>query len=152
MTATLNIINTFTLKKNGITLSGKQGNTTDAATDEYSVGDQVTINGQSHHRGFSLATAAAQTIYDTADDFPTTFNYLHIWSDQALYIQIISAATNVILKTLAKVPFVLSVGSLLAAANTTAISGTEPTLAAVAKIVIQNNSGSTATGVFFLTN
>jgi hypothetical protein len=147
--ATLSIINTFSLDSNGQIVGGKQGSADDLATTPF----DITVTGTGHYIPFSLLTATVVTIYDDDDDVPANWNYLWLWSDQNLYIQIIGSATNVILPVLAKTPFNLAPITaglgMLAAANTTAITGgTEPTLTDIDSVVLGNYSGTTAVGLF----
>jgi hypothetical protein len=92
----------------------------------------------------TLATASVQKVFDSSADIPATWNYFMAWSDQPLYIQFITSATNVILQILPTVPFAMSVDGLLAAAATTAITSSQPTLVAIAKIYLGNYTGITA--------
>jgi hypothetical protein len=58
-----------------------------------------------------------------------------------MYIQLITAGTEVRFKVLAKVPFIIpGYGSLIATAGTTAMAA-EPVVAAIAKIYVANYSG-----------
>ena len=142
--ATLNITNFFNLLSQGNEKLAKQGTITDAPQTPFG----ITVTGTCDFITCSLTTATVRTVYDDDADFPTSFDYLYYWADQNSYIQLIFAATNVILPVLAKVPFVL--GPLaanlagLAAANTTIITGgTEPTLTDLDSVVIGNYSGAT---------
>jgi len=150
---TLDIITNFDLEAEGISLLGKQGSSDSAFTDSYRVSDDatITITGNSHRFANTLATATAVLAYDSSSSPIATFDYGHFWADVDMYIQIISAATNVIFKVRAKCPEVIpGYGKLLAAANTTPITGgAEPSVAAVAKIYLGNYSGGT--GNYILT-
>lgn len=141
MSATLSIVSNFSLPTQGRTLTGKQG----AATDSFDEALDITVDGQVHEVIGSLATATVVTAYDDDDDVPADWDYLYFWADQDCYIQIIGSASNVIFKVEATVPFWLSgFDSVLAAANTTAITGgSEPILTDIDSIVIGNYSGST---------
>ncbi len=144
--ATLNLWNYFSLDTQGGEKTGKQGTSTDGPLVPFA----LTVDGTSQSDTGTLATATVRQIWASASDFPTTFNYFHFWADQDCYLQFVSGATNFTIKVEAKVPFVMpGFGTLLAAANTTAITGgTEPTLAAVATINLGNYSGSTLNYVF----
>lgn len=143
--ATLNITNNFTLDSLGVEKSGKQGTTTDPADTPF----EITVTGTAHHVSGSLATASVTTVYDDDNDTPADWDYLHYWADQDSYIQIIGSGTNVVFKVLAKTPFVLSYDSMLAAADTTAITGgSEPSLTDIDSIVIGNYSGTTMSYTF----
>jgi hypothetical protein len=151
MTATLKIINNATLTSDGLTLIGKQGATTDAITDSFSI-TTVTISGTAHSRFGSIATATYNTIYNAANDFPATGDYLFFWADQDVYLQFIGSASNFIVKVLATVPFVLpGFNKHLAAVSTTVFSA-EPTLEALAKVVVGNVSGTTANYFLMIVN
>ena len=109
------------------------------------------INGPGFLMPFQVATATAQKLYDSAVNIPAAFQYGFIKVNQPnCYLQIITAATNFEVGLTAGVPFIIT-PSMLAAAATTAISAA-PTLAAVAKIYIYNNSGNLVNGLLFLVN
>lgn len=146
MSSILKIVNSFELTAQGQSITGKQGLSTDGITDQFS----ITVTGASHRVSTTLATATVVTVYDDDDDVPIDFVYLHLWADQDLYIQIIGSATNATFKVAAKQPFVLpGFDSILAAANTTPISGgSEPSVTDIDSIVLGNYSGSTANYVF----
>ena len=75
-----------------------------------------------------------------------------------MFLQVITTATNFIVPVLAGVPFVLApktdavTAKALAAANTTPMSGSAPSVAEIKSVVVQNNSGSTAHGLLFVVN
>ncbi len=143
--STLTIINNFLLDSDGVETIGKQGVTTDAITDGYSLATSgLTITGTSKLLKGQLATATVNLLYDASVDFPATFDYLFLWTDQTCYIQVIGSATNATLKIAAQVPYTLSgFGSILAAANGTPISGgSEPAVSAVSKVYLGNYSGN----------
>ena len=148
--ATLSLWNYFSLPSNGVLRTGKQGTTTDAPQTPL----DVTIPGTGIFFGGTLVTATPRLVYDDSVDFPVAFDYMHYWCSVNSYIQLIFGATNVILPVLAKVPFVLGplaanlVG--LAAANTTPMTGTEPTLTDLDKVYVSQWSGSTANFTFAL--
>lgn len=143
--ATLNIVNNFEMTSQGISVTGKQGD----ADDGFSTAKTVSVTGTHHTVAGVLATAAVVTVFDDDDDVPADWDYLYLWADQDVYIQIIGSGTNVVLKVEAEVPFVLSFDSMLAAADTTKITGgTEPTLTDIDAIVIGNYSGNSANFLF----
>lgn len=149
MSATLEILDSFTTEINGITYSGKQG----SATDNVDTPFAVTLTGQIHDGGTQLATASVAKVWDKDTHFPTTFLQVFLWSDQDLYIQLVTAATNSIMKCTAKTPYRITFNGLLAAADTTDITGgSEPTLAALDHINLGNYSGNTANYTFKLMN
>lgn len=141
MSATLEILDTFDVEINGVAYSGKQG----AAADNDDTPFEVTLTGQIHNTGTTLATATVAKAWDKDTHFPITFLQLYFWYDQDVYLQFVTAATNVIIKCTAKTPYRLTYNGLLAAANTTDITGgAEPTLAALDHINVGNYSGNTA--------
>lgn len=143
--ATLSLFNYFSLLSNGTEKTGKQGSIGDAPQTPF----DITVTGTCLQDSGSLATATVRTVFDDDSDFPIDWDYLWYWADQDSYIQLIGSGTNVILKVEAKVPFALSFDSLLAAADTTIITGgTEPTLTDIDSVVIGNYSGSTMSYVF----
>src|SRR3990167_5528841 len=138
--ATLSIINNLSLPTQGNTFTGKQG----LAANGFSTALTITVTGTVHSVVGSLATATVVTVYDDDNDVPADWDYLYFWADVDMYIQIIGSTTNVIFKVLAKVPFTLTYDSMLAAADTTIITGgTEPTLTDIDSVVIGNYSGGT---------
>jgi len=143
---TLYLWNNFSLPVQGNEKTGKHG----TATDDPKVPFEYTVTGTTQGDVGSLATASVRQIWASESDYPTTFDYFHFWADQDCYLQFVTASTNFIVKVEAKIPFVLpGFGTLLAAANTTAITGgTEPTLAAIATINLGNYSGSTLNYTF----
>ena len=146
MAGTLSIRNNFRFVTQGLTLTGKQG----ASTETIDTDLDITVGGQVHHVIGSLATATVVTVYDDDNDTPADWDYLYFWADQDMYIQLIGSATNVIFKIEATQPFVLpGFDTLLAAADTTIITGgSEPTLTDIDSIVLGNYSGSTANYLF----
>jgi hypothetical protein len=148
--ATLTIINQFLLNNQGLNQFAKQGPATGLITDAFTIPG---INGTIHSRINTLATATAATVYDSANDLPATFQYLFFWSDVAMDLQLIGSATNFIVPITALVPFACAGGTLLAAANTTPITGgSAPALTAIAKAVIGNYSGGNGNYVFGVIN
>ncbi len=139
MSVTLDIINNFTLDNLGVTTTGKQGLAASDFSDVYG----ITAAGKVKQLSGVLATAAIQVIYDDSVDTPVDFLYLHIWGDVTHYVQLITAATNVVLKLGAYIPLTFGgFNSLLAAAATTAIAGgAEPATADIKKVVLGNYSG-----------
>ena len=143
--ATLSILNSFSMPSQGKTVTGKQGAAADAVSTSMDLTAATTpaIAGTIYSRIGTLATATYNTIYTAATDFPATFDYGHFWADQDCYIQLIFSATDIKFKVAAKVPFVIpGFGSGLGSAGTTVMSA-EPTVTAVAKVVIGNVSGTT---------
>lgn len=140
MANSLNIINNFTAVIDGNTYTGKQGDVDDALADQYA----ITTTGPAHVVPGSLATATVVTVFDDDDDVPADWDYFYLWTEVDMYVQIIASATNVVHKVKAKVPFVLGYDSLLAAANTTAITGgAEPSVTDIDSVVLGNYSGNT---------
>jgi hypothetical protein len=150
MSVNLNIVSNFQLASLGAFLVGQQGlpGGGSATTDPF----LLAVNGKGEVKEFSLATATAQKMWDSSTSVFTTFSYIHFVADQNFYLQFITSATNFILVATAGIPFVMSSQSILAAANTTAMVGTAPSVTAIAKIYIQQNSGSTANGQFSIIN
>lgn len=144
--ATLEIVNNFSLAAQGVTAAGKQGSADDNFADAF----EVTVSGTYHKLVGSLATAAVAVVYDDDDDFPADWDYLYYWADQVSYVQLVGSGSNVVFKVAAKQPFVLpGYDSLLAAANTTAITGgSEPTLTDIDQVVVGNYSGNTMNYLF----
>ena len=155
MAATISIITNATLTNQGLSDYVKQGNATDAITTGYAPSaSDWTLNGQIYNNGGTLATATVVTAWQSAQDYPTGFQYGIFWSDQNCYIQAITAGTNNVQKVLKQLPFVFpGFGSIIAAANTTAITGgAEPSVAAITKIVLGNYSGTTMNWRLLLIN
>lgn len=149
MSASIEVIDNFSVTIDGVTYTGKQGNTTDAPTDSYG----VTITGDSDVVPFTLATATVRLLYDASVDFPATFSYFFFWGDQDCYIQVIGSATNFSVKWLAKVPFKLTYGSMLGVASTSVITGGgAPSTTTVTKILVGNYSGTSMRGLSAIFN
>ena len=145
MATTVDILNNLTMSSQGRTVAAKQGAAANDAADVVS----ITVDGVIHDMIGSLATATVVTVWDDDNDKPADWDYLFFWADVDMYIQIIGSTTNVIFKVLAKVPFTLTYDSMLAAADTTIITGgTEPTLTDIDSVVIGNYSGGTGNYVF----
>lgn len=148
-TPSLKIINNVVLTAQGTGFTGKQGNDSDAITDEYDLANVVTIGGQCHSMVGLILTATAVTVYDDDDDKPVDFDYLYYWCDVDTYIQIIGSATCATFKVLARAGFTLTYNKVLAAANTTPITGgSEPAVTDIDSIVIGNYSGGSGNYVF----
>lgn len=143
--ATLSIINNFELASQGISKFGKQGAIASGFNDEF----DITVTGTCHYVTGQLATATVITVFDDDVSALIDFTYLYFWADVDMYIQIIGSATNAIFKVLATVPFTLTYDSILAAANTTIITGgTEPSVTDIDSVVLGNYSGGTGNYVF----
>ena len=118
---------------------GKQGNAADDPKTEYPI--QVTGN-VSKQTG-QLATATALQLLDSLTT-AQPWSYLHYWADQDSYLQLIGSGSNSITKVKSLVPFVMSYDGILAAANTTPITGgATPSLQQIVSIYIANYSGTT---------
>lgn len=146
MSATLSILNNFTITAQGREITGKQG----ASTSDFTEAFDITVGGQVHYVVGSLATATVVTVYDDDDDKPADWDYLYFWSDQICYLQLIGATGNATFKIAATQPFVLpGYDSILVAANTTLITGgSEPSMEDIDSVAIGNYSGSTLNYVF----
>lgn len=144
--ATLTIINQFeAVLLNNMPVSGHQGDADDALADSFS----ITITGPGHIVPGILATATVVTVYDDDNDVPADWDFLWFWADQDCYLQLVASATNVTHKIKAKVPFTLGYDSLLAAADTTIITGgSEPSVTDIDSVVIGNYSGSSMNYLF----
>lgn len=148
MSASLYVLNSFTSTINNCPLQAYQG------ASGFSDPVTITLAGKAKVVPSSLATAGAVTIYDDSVDTEVT-DLFYLWykADVATYLQLITAATNVVIGPFAaNVPVSLGAYAtlkLLAAGSTTAITGAaEPSTTDVKKIVIGNYSGSTANYLF----
>ncbi len=153
MSASLDIIGNFEITIRGKTISLWQGTSADgAATDAM----RVTVTGDAAQVPFTLATATALTIWDDDDDKPADFDFFFFVADQDMFIQFIMSATSFTIPVLAGVPFMLApktdalTAKALGAASTTPMSGSAPSVTEIDSIVIQNNSGNSATGFAFV--
>ena len=150
MAVDLNVLCNFSVTIRGVTFTGKQG----AGTDNILSPFVVSVDGDGHVVPFTMLNGATLTIWDDDDDKPADFDFLFVVADQNFFIQVIASATNFIVPQLAKVPFILApktdaaTAKCLAAANTTIMSGTAPSVTEIDSVVIQNNSGSTMYGTF----
>lgn len=130
--ADLYINNRFALSSQGSVVSGKQGLPASGDNDDYA----VTVSGKTHRLSGSAARNTATVLYDNDNDGPATFTNLYLWVDQDCVLQIVGPSSNVILPVKAYQPFTLSGGTILAAANTTPIAGTEPTLGVIDNFIL----------------
>lgn len=145
--ATLNIKSSFSIEVNGQTISGQHGTVGESVDDPFA----ITVDGKVHPPSGQLANNTVRTIWDEDNDFPADFDFMFLWADQDLDLQIIGSAGHVVIKVKAKVPFVLSYDDILPVANTTVITGgAAPSYEEIDSIVIGNRSGSTANYTFFL--
>ena len=153
MSANLDLINNLEITVRGKTISVWQGTADDSLPADVM---RLSVDGNTNYQPFTIGTGVARELWNSSEDKPADFDFMFFVADQNMFLQVICTATNFIVPVLAGVPFVLApktdalTAKALAAANTTAISGTAPTVTAIAKIVVQNNSGETATGFFFL--
>lgn len=92
----------------------------------------------------SVATGAAETMWDAAQSHVTAFSNAVLWSDQTMQVQVIGVSTNFVVAVAATNPYTLSSDDILAAADTTALTAAATT-ELVKKIVVVNTSGSTST-------
>lgn len=146
MAVDLNVLCNFSMTIRGKTVEGFQGTDADGVADDVFV---VSVDGKTHRMDDTLATATALKVWDDDTHKPADFDFMFFVADQDMTIQVIGSATNYAQKVRAGLPFVLGYDSMLAAANTTAVSGTEPSWEDVDNIVIQNNSGNDANYLFF---
>lgn len=138
--ATLSVWNHFTLPSQGVEKTGKHGTITDAVQTPF----DITVTGTCHQATGTIADDEIATIWDEDDDAPAGFDFCHIWTDQDCYLQVIGAATSFVVSITAKVPFVLSSDSILAAASTTPMTaGVAPSVEDIDSLVLSNMSGST---------
>lgn len=152
MAAILDIINNFELVNQGITLDGKQGAITDLMATPYRLSNGITVNGDTHRAAKSLATGTVVLVYDSSVSPLTTFVYGHFWADVAMYLQIITSATEYSEKIEAKSPKTFP-GKMIASGGTTPITGgAEPAVVAIAKIYVGNYTGSVGNYILTLVN
>lgn len=156
-TATLSILNSFELSSNtGKVIEESQGDFADPSSEplELSVSavpfsSAPAIAGTCHHMPFTLATATVLKVWDDDTHKPSDFDYLHVICDEDFYVQVVGSATNFTIKCMAFVPWTMTYDQVLAAANTTDITGgTEPTMEDIDHINIGNYTGNTLDGVF----
>lgn len=149
MSVNLNVINNLSIVTQGSEVTGKQGAITDDPKTPYS----IALNGFVEKNVGQIATATATKIWASANDNPSTIAYFHFWADQDCYLQLIATATNVVIPILANTPFCLSKSSILAAANTTPITGgATPTATAIESIYVGNYSGTTLNFAWVIVN
>lgn len=140
MSVTATVVNNLTMSSQGSTITAKQG----TSTDDFDEGYDITATGDAHKNIGTLATATIRKIYDDDTHFPVDPIYWHFWADGNCYLQWVGSGTNFIVPVASKVPFVLYGHTLLAAADTTDITGaSEPTLTDIDHLILGNYSGST---------
>lgn len=145
MAVDLEIINNLSVASQGVTTTAKQGAIADGPSDVH----VISVAGDVHQVKREIATATVHTVFDDDDDQPTDFDYLHLWTSCDMYIQIIGSGSHVVFKVYAKTPFTMTYDTILAAANTTAITGgAEPSLTDIDSILVGNYSGSAGNYVF----
>ena len=130
-------ITTIEMSSQGGFVIGHQGTATSRATEPL----ETSTDGLVHQVvGVTGDSLAAITIYDAATDLPATWKKLWFWADVGCRLQLITAATNVEISVAIRDPFVMSVGSLLAAAGTSKIVGNASSLGIITQIVIGTSS------------
>ncbi len=145
--ATLNIRRAFSIQVNGLTITGKHGDSADGPDDYFA----VTVDGKQLHVSDTLADDTVVTIFDDSVSKPADFDYAFIWSDVAMYLQLITTTLNVQIQLRAGVPFILGSDDILPVANTTIlVGGAAPSFETVKKIVLSNNTGGTGNYVGFV--
>ena len=149
MSVNLNIICNFEVTARGVTFTGRQGADTSAENNDAFI---VSVTGDCHQMAGTLATATALKVWDDDTHKPSDFTYMFFVADVDMYIQIVGTATNATLNCVAGVPFILSYDQILAAANTTDISGSAPSMEDIDHVVIQNNSGGDGNYFFACVN
>lgn len=123
----------------GNTFFAKQG----GVADDFSEGADVTVTGYKQQVAGALSTATVRKLFDDDEDFPTDPLYFHFWASGACYLQVIGATTNFVIPISAEMPWVLRGNTILAAADTTAITGgATPSLEDIDSIVLGNYSGA----------
>jgi len=146
---TLQVVNYFKLTAQGLLTVGKQGETADDVDTPYS----LTITGPFHHLTAQLGTASIMTLWNGAVNSPASFKYLFLWADRDVYLQLVTASKNVVIKVAAKLPFVLPGDVILPTTNTTSITGgAEPAPETITLATLGNYSGQTADVVFAVIN
>jgi hypothetical protein len=137
MSATLEIINNYSVETFGRTYRGHQGD----ADQDFDEAVEVTITGHVHEAIGLLGTGAGRTLWDDDDDNPTGFEYLYFTADQTVYVQLIGATTHAIVEVEADVPFTMRKDTILGAANTTALAAA-PSMEEIDSVRIWNQSGN----------
>lgn len=144
--ADLNILSNFNITVRGRAIALFQGTDTSlTANDAFT----VEVDGIYHSMASSLDNATAVKVWDDDTHKPADFDFAFFVADVDMTLQFVGSATQFSIQVLAGVPFVMSFDKLLAAANTTDISGTEPTWEDIDHINAQNNSGGEGNYSFF---
>ena len=140
--ATLKIVNNLEFETDGETITGKAGpSSVEDISEPYEV-TELTMNGKCHKVVTSLATGAGVTIWDEDDDSPSDWQYLHVRTDENMYIQLIGQTSQVSANIYANIPFNFTGDQILAAANTTPLAAA-PSLEDIDSVRIWNESGNT---------
>ena len=147
--ATVRTIVNLELLSQGVPFRGKQGAAANAAADWLLTAN---LDGEIHQRIGSVGDAAAETLYDAANDLPATWDILFFWCDQNVHLQLLEidsgSGTNVIISVLATFPFIMGDGDLAAVVSESPISNGATTLDPIDQVIVGNSSGSTANYVF----
>lgn len=149
MSATLKTRNGFEVECNGRLLLGYQGEISGVDTDQF----ELTVDGDAQYNPFTLQTADSILAWEAANDNPTAFEYFFLWTDQDVWVQLISASGSVYHTVRAKQAFSLCEGTMLPGTSTTANDGSSsPSVEAILKINVINRSGSEAHGLAAVVN
>ena len=130
----------------GVPFRGKQGVAANAVADWL----LTSVTGTVHQRVTTLAENKVATLYDASqDDLPANWDILWFWADQDVFLQLIdinATGTHVVIKVAKTFPFVMSDGDLIAVANETILTITEPTdLRPIDKVVVGHYFGTAQT-------
>ena len=147
--ATVRTIVNLELLSQGVPFRGKQGAAANAAADWLLTAN---LDGEIHQRIGSVGDAAAETLYDAANDLPATWDILFFWCDKSgPHLQLIdnnSTGTHVVFPMLLNFPFILGNGKMLAVADEQKITNDQTAVQDITQVVLGNSSGATVNYVF----
>jgi hypothetical protein len=138
----LTVVNNLTaVGVGGTVLLAKQG----GVAAEFDEGYAVTVTGYPLSIEAAIPTATVVKVYDDDTHTPANPLYWHFWATANLYVQFVGATSQFTVPLHAYVPLVLYGNTILAAANTTDLTGgAEPTLEDVDHVNLANYSGGSA--------
>lgn len=145
--ASLNLKCSFSIVVRGKTIEGWHGTDGDNdAADAFT----LTVDGKVEDQPGVLPDTQARDVWVAASDFPGAFDYAFLVADQDLDVQVVGSSTSHVEHLKAGVPKLIGYQKVLGVAATTDIvADATPAYETIAKIRINNRSGTDANYHFF---